>query len=1062
METEQEKRDSRNLSGSSFILSDAVLDDWKPLMDQIRDSLLSIPNGSSLEPWIFEGAFNSFDTKRALINFGRFLEGLKNDPSLIDRLQGDSKLFEWLGVLFSGSHFLTDIALSDLKMLHWLFSEDRYRSDRLRMEMVEEIREDLSACKNLDEKMRALRIFKKRETLRIGLRDLKRDSDIPVVLEEISFLAEVCCEAARDIAWEEQRWRFGVPQVPTGDGGTRECGFLILGMGKLGGRELNFSSDIDLIYVYDSGIGETTQTNSNGKPVKPVTNHEFFIRLCRLITKILNDITEDGAVFRVDLDLRPEGRNGDIIHSLLGMEIYYQSFGQTWEKQIFIKARMMAGDRRLAAEFFQMIQPFTYPKHLDFSALKEIREMKEKINLSLAGKRDELEFNVKLGYGGIREIEFLVQAFQLVFGGREPWLREPRTLRALHKLSERGLLEQHEYSTLTHAYLFFRELENRIQISRGLQTHTLPKETAERVVLARTMGVSEETEENLAAKLVEMYKTNTENVRAVYNAFFHEEIEQEEESQETAEYLKSEFFVDLLEPGDAQDKLEKLGFHSPSKTLGNLVQLKLGGPYSPLSARTMRYFNVLVPTLLREALRQPDPDLAIQFFQRFSDARKESQSLFSTLMGNERIVGLLCTLFGRSKNFSEQLVRQPYSIDSILMPGTIERRPDKESLEIELSAILALQPGYEKKLDALIQFKQSENLLIVLRYLVHLDDLFVTRKVLSDLADLYLERCRTIILDDIVSEHGVPSIQTENGDWSPCRFALIAMGKLGRGEMGFGSDVDLMFAYSDAGETRNGGSKVLTNHEFYARLCEKMMRVAGGTTRHGFAYKVDARLRPEGVGGPLAQPYSTFNRYYTKRAGTWEKLALTGARVVAGDPEFGQQLMNRIDRFVYETEFGVRQLEEVQSMRTKMESENYPGPVKLDIKFGKGGLVDLEFMTQLMKIWYSKQEPLLRSCSTYRVLEMVGEKGFIDSGLAKELWDHYKFLAELETQLRLEFQFSANVIPNKKEDQRALAAKLGYGTGPKAGSELLGECGNRMKKVRSAFQFFLTDLKKTV
>jgi glutamate-ammonia-ligase adenylyltransferase len=461
-------------------------------------------------PIIAKQASASFDPDRALNNWERFFRAVPSIDDSLELLRASPRLSSLLSTLFGGSQYLTDMVLQDPSIVEWLESEGHFYTPRTKEELVDDLTNWLEHGVSLDDQFRLLRRFRKREMVRIGLRDLTRQGDLVETTEDLSNLADVCLSGAYDVCFQELAARYGRPMGLDDRGQPQPSEFAILALGKLGGQELNFSSDIDLMFLYTCD-GETS-TPPDGPTTTRITNHEFYTRLGRLLLKAIHEITADGNVYRVDLRLRPDGRGGPIVNSLAQLEVYYESWGKTWERQMLLKARTVAGSAKLGREFLRLMRPFIFRKYLDAAALQEIKQIKEQIDRSLEQQRGR-GINIKLGRGGIREIEFVAQCFQLVFGGQDSWLQERHSLRALHRISERGFLTYEEYSDLARAYIFFRELEHRIQMAYGRQTHELPTDVDELATLARKMGLRGLDGEMLATVLMQRYREHTTKVR---------------------------------------------------------------------------------------------------------------------------------------------------------------------------------------------------------------------------------------------------------------------------------------------------------------------------------------------------------------------------------------------------------------------------------------------------------------------------------------------------------------------------------------------------------------------
>jgi len=481
-------------------------------------------------PSLIECLAQSYNPEIALNNFHRLTEKIKDREHLYSLLSISGEFLKVLTILFSGSQVLTDTLLSNPTYLDWLSEEETLSKPKTK----DILYRDFYAMAGEDcppkEIPSFLRKFKKREYIRIGLRDLMGVVELDEHVGSLSDLADVCLQIACDYADQTLKEKHGVPMYEDPEGQLKESEFTVLSMGKLGGRELNYSSDIDLIYIYTSSMGETQPVLPHESSLRTISNHEYHIKYARLVTSAINEITSEGNVFRVDLDLRPEGKSGEIANSLVSCETYYESWGRTWERQALIKARVSAGSETLGQEFFSMIRPFIFRRSLDFEAVQEIKSLKKKVDLDLKKKKIE-KGHIKLGFGGIREVEFIVQAYQLLFGGRDKGLRNPNSLITLEKLKEREFITEDDFKQLREAYIFLRNLENRVQITFGLQTYHLPKKDKDLAVLARKMGITGATSEELIAKLNAEFERHTQFVGQRFARLFLEDTDQQKADQ---------------------------------------------------------------------------------------------------------------------------------------------------------------------------------------------------------------------------------------------------------------------------------------------------------------------------------------------------------------------------------------------------------------------------------------------------------------------------------------------------------------------------------------------------
>ncbi len=950
-------------------------------------------------PALLGAVGESFDPDLALCNFERFAEKFFDKDHLYSFLAVSPDLLNALSILFSGSQVLTDSLLRDPSIFDWLAQPATLSQSGSRDVLFRDYFEFAGEKYLTDDTPSLLRRFKKREYVRIGLRDLLGKADARETVEDISNLADVCLQSAYEYADKKLKTKHGVPFHETDGGETQETEFAIFGMGKLGGRELNFSSDIDLIYVYTSSEGETRPTATE-KNIASLSNHEYFTKLGQLITKTINDITSEGAVFRVDLDLRPEGPSGEIVNSLAGSEIYYESWGKTWERQALIKARVCAGSEALGAELLSILEPFIYPRHLDFSAVDKAKAMKGRIDQSLKEKKVEAG-NIKLGFGGIREIEFIVQMHQLLFGGRDKRLWERHTLDALAVLKEFEFFSQEEFEGLRSAWTFLRNLENRVQIAFGLQTHHLPKDEKSLAALARKMGLTGATRDESVKNLYAEFERHTNFVGAIFSSLFAEESDKQDRAQTFARrgarpLIENEFSPQLL---------EDIPFEDPDRAFRFLKSLRDGPDISRSTEKSLQNFYSVVPALLRHCAGTPKPNSAVENFVKFMEASRARDSFLDLFKNNDKFLELMIALFGSSDYLSQLLIRRPNLMDAALDPESIYRFKAQNKIVEDLNQNLGSQTGFDAKNIFLRKFKQGEELRIGLRYLVQEVDLPGTLADLSQLADVYMQAAL-----DLASAQ--MSGQASSGKFPAENFAVVGLGKLGGRELNFDSDLDVVFVYD---EDEGVGDSATPPEEWvshYAALAQWIYKATSETTSVGFAYKIDTELRPEGNQGLIIHSIRRYGEYFKTRARIWERQALTRARFVAGDPAVGEKFIRTAQEFVYGEKLDRESLIEISRLRERMEKELALEFKKgKNVKLGFGGLADIEFSVQILQLMHGVRHPRLRQTNTFEALQALGEGGILDQGDVEKLRQHYLFLRNLECALRIIGQAPTNYLP---------------------------------------------------
>ncbi len=970
---------------------------------------------------------SSHNADMALHNFERFSEKFLDKDHLYTQLTESPSLFVALIFLFSGSQVLTDALLKEPSYVDWLSRPETLANSKSKDMLMRDFYEMAEfQSKNI---FSVLRKFKKREYIRIGLRDLLGKVGFKETVEDISNLADVCLQAAYEHADRELQKKFGRPVYQDANGNWIESEFAILGMGKLGGRELNYSSDIDLIYIYTSSQGETRSTSESS--ITSISNHEYFTKLALDITKSLHEITSDGNVFRVDLELRPEGNSGEIVNSLTSCEIYYQSWGRTWERQALIKARVSAGSENLGKEFFEMIEPFIYRRSLDFEAIEEIKSMKYQINKSLKGKHSK--GNIKLGFGGIREVEFTIQAYQLLLGGRDKSLRVRDSLGAMKTLYEKNILTEADHNHLREAYIFLRNLENRVQITFGLQTYLLPDNEIDLAVLARKMRIAGDSQKNLADNLMKEYETHTRFVGTLFAEQFVEK-----EKREAAETLSSEW--DRSRIGEEQfteSMLAEIPFlPDPKRTYRFLKSFRDGTQFSHPSVQSIQEFYSIIPKIFQQCRRVPKPDSAIENLCRFVEATGARESFLSLFQSNEKFLELLLILFGSSGMLSQILIKRPDLVDVLTDMEAIYRFKLAEKIQEDLNSALKTSPDFESKSLVLRHTKQAEELRIGVRYLIKEADLAGTLEDLSNLADVFLQTVYRIACEE-----------QKSGNHND--FCIIGMGKLGGHELNFGSDLDVLLVY-DEGESDpppEGFSG------YYSALSQMIYKLTSEMTSAGYAYKIDTELRPEGDAGALVLSVQGYEKYFKSRARIWEQQALVRARFVAGNAEVGKKFIEAVHQFVYQDKFEYGSLIEISRLRERMEQELAKESTKgKNVKLGFGGLADIEFAVQIIQLMHGKKFPRLRQTNTLSALKSFVALGLIDQDMAEELQDSYLFLRNLECALRIIRQTPTNTLPKDNKELAPLARLLGYEDAEIQAGSLLIDYDRHTQRVRKHYR----------
>jgi len=964
------------------------------------------------------------------------------DPTDLADLAGRKKRLAQFLQLCGSSPFLVNLIFKTPEIFRRLYLENGIDLGRSAGDMLAELRRQTEGVADFTTLLKTLRCFKRAEILRIASRDLNGMAPLEEVTAELSSLAAASLQVAHDVCRQCLIREYGTPLIPT-EGGLRPAEMTVVGMGKLGGNELNFSSDIDIIYFYESDKGETSGiTDSSGDTRGVVSLHAFFNKLGEMISKALSLVTEDGFVFRVDVGLRPEGKSGDMAVSLRSAEIYYESWGQSWERTAMLKARPVAGSLDLGEQLLKTLQPFVYRKYLDYNLIEDMKNMKLKIDASLT-RSMEGETNLKLGRGGIREIEFFIQALQLVYAGKNPLLRERNSLRALDTLLAARLISEEDHLRLSDAYRFLRTVEHRIQVVQERQTHNLPTKDDEILALSRRSGF---LRTNGLARFLETLEGHRRNVSTIYGNLFHTR-EDTLEQDTTPEVL---FFLDHKADADlVKDMLAERHFESVERAYENLLSLRNGPVKGNLTERSRRLLEKISPLLLQEIFESPDPDMALTNLERFLAMIGTRSSYYALLAENRETLKLLVSLFGMSEFLSKILIGHPELLDSLVARSDTSAIKPIETMATELAMLLEQTDYFEEQLDVLRRYRNEEFLRIGLND-IHgrLGQSEITSQ-LSLLGEACLAAAFRLAVQEL-KRFGNPVYQSE-GRERQASLAVIGMGKLGGGDLNYHSDLDIIFVYDHQGSTN--GDKQISNHEYFAKLAQKVISVLTMQTREGYVYKIDTRLRPSGNAGPLVTSLDSFLEYHRKEAQIWERQALTKARVVLGDETLAGQLTDVIRQTVYGASIDDDGRREINRLRMRMEHELAKETAgSYNIKTGRGGMVDVEFAVQYLQLRHGCRYPELRTTSTIVALKEIRTLGLLDDDAPETLLTGYKFLRKLENRLRIIHDYSVNDLSGPRNYINKLARRLGYDPKLKnPGAVLLSDYEETTGRIRDCY-----------
>jgi glutamate-ammonia-ligase adenylyltransferase len=902
------------------------------------------------------------------------------------------------------SRYARHVLEADPPLLNWL--QENYLTPCERAEMQALLQQYGLGPDDEAGLARAVRRLRKQVMAKLILRDLNGLAGLDEVMQAMTALAEVCIQQAQACLMEVLQAQFG---TPLGENGTTPQPLLVIGMGKLGGGELNVSSDIDLIFVYPED-GETDGP-------RKLSNHEFFTRLGRRLISLINEPTGDGYVFRVDMRLRPYGDSGPLVVSFAALEEYLVSQGREWERYAWIKARVVSpanshharsplpmpspqsspasgrgGEREkqllipageeaneslresYVNELMQLAQPFVFRKYLDFGAIDSMRKLHAQIRQEVL-RRDRLN-NIKLGPGGIREIEFTAQVFQLIRGGRDAALRIRPTQAALQQLAKNGQLPAPVVADLDTAYVFLRNLEHRLQYLDDQQTQELPEKTEDREIIADAMGYAD-----YATLLIEL-----DRHRALVNQQFELIFGAPEEGQDDGQ-----FWHEGVSAEELQARLAKLGYRTASDSAQRLLQLQAGNRYQQLPELSKQRLDKLVPQFIALCAQQANPDETLSRLLTLVEGISRRASYLAFLAEYPQAMQRLTRMVAASSWAGEYMTQHPALFDELLAAREMYQPPQWQQLDRNLQSRLDDCAGdAERQLDVLRLVQQEQTFQLLAMDLQGLLPLEKLSDHLSDLADLLLRHVLRLSWATARKRHR-----------DEPRFAIIAYGKLGGKELSYASDLDLIFLYDDDHPDAQ---------ENYARLGQRINTMLSSYTSSGRLYETDLRLRPNGASGLLVSTVEAFAEYQQKQAWVWEHQALTRARFCAGDAQVGAAFEDIRKQVLCQPHELAALRKEILEMRQKM-LDGHPNDTDLfDIKHDRGGMVDIEFMVQYLVLAYAHRHPQLTgNIGNLALLKLAGELGLIPAELAEQTRTLYRILRQTQHRIRLNSQLPCRV-----------------------------------------------------
>ena len=873
-----------------------------------------------------------------------------------------------LAAIFGNSPFLGGLAVAEWEFLTRLIEEG---ADPPFEEVAGATETHADRGENRAMLMRRLRIARRRVALAVAVAELAGHWSIERQMEALSRFAEAAIGAAvRHLLREAAASRAIAPPDP--DDPERESGLIVLAMGKLGGGELNYSSDIDLILLHDA---------ADVRGLDPENAQSLYGRIARDLVRILDERTGDGYVFRTDLRLRPDPRSTPLAMSVAAALAYYETAGQNWERAALIKARPVAGDRAAAQRFLAELQPFIWRRHLDFAAIADIHSIKRQIQAHKGGARIAVEgHDIKTGRGGIREIEFFAQTQQLIWGGRLRQLRVAPTCAALTRLAATGRIDRRTADTLVADYRFLRRVEHRLQMADDAQTHRLPASRDGVAALAAFLGYAE------PGQFVADLHAHLASVERHYAELFEE-----------APSLAGPgnlVFTGAEDDPETLATLERLGFGDPARVAAMVRDWHHGRMRATRSQRAREILTEFVPELLRVLGATAHPDLAMLRFDRFLSRLPAGVQLFSLFRATPGLFALVAEIMAEAPLLAERLAARPALLEAVLGAEFSAPPPDRAGLADDLALLLAGARHFEDALDLLRRWADERRFQVGVHLLRRAIDGERAGIALADIAETALAALLPAVSADFARAHG----EVCDGV-----FAVIAMGRLGSREMSLASDLDLILIYdAPADSPGSSGPRALAVSAYYARLSQRLISAITAPTAEGRLYEVDMRLRPSGESGPIASSLAAFAQYQRDSAWTWEHMALTRARPVAGDPALCEAAGQAIAATLRLPRDARRLVRDVADMRRRI-AASHPRPAPWDLRYRRGGLVDLEFIAQYLMLREAARRPEVLRRDPGEALAALGAAGILPLQGAHELGAALALLRQLRSLFALLF-----------------------------------------------------------
>jgi glutamate-ammonia-ligase adenylyltransferase len=989
----------------------AGLDHWLDLQgfldrDRLRHDLLGLVQRARPEAagtlWrqLLELLPACPDPAMGVRNLEAFVAASAAPSTVLEHFAGSKQATETMLQLCGTSQYFSDLLIRDPELFDWLRHAARRSA---REELVDQLdRELASAGSDLDQGRDILRRFRHREMLRIGYDDIIRGATLEETVGDLSRLAEACIEGATRLARRHWEQRAGTPL----EDDRTPARFVVLALGKLGGEELNYSSDVDLLFLCGSeGVLAEDATTSA---------HAFFTRVASEIIRLLSDHTPLGQAYRVDIRLRPEGSQGALVRTLPSAIGYYLTHGRTWERQALVKCRPVAGDLTLGQEFLAAIQPFVFRRYLGAAEIAEIKAIKRRIEQRTLSAGDDA-FEVKTGRGGIRDVEFVAQFLQLLHGGMDPSVRHHNTLEALGRLEHAGCITSDERAVMDQTYRFLRKIEHRLQTLFNRQTHQMPRDREEQRRLALRMGYSLaspwENRNGPAERFLADYRGMTDRNRRILNHLLHDAFRGASETDPIVDLVLDP----AVTPAQAAEVLSTFPFQDPHRA-GKLLLALAQEDIPFLSQTRCRHFlAAIAPELLRAIARTPDPDQTLIHLEEVSSSLGAKGMLWELFSLNPPSLRLYVELCASSQFLSDLLKNNPGMIDELMDSLVADRPKSRSELDTELSLLCRGAADLE---PILLGFRNSEFLRIGTRDILQREPVREVARELADVAGAIVSTIADFQYHKLVKRYGVPA---RGSDGEPASWMIAALGKLGGRELSYHGDLDLVFLYDEPGCTRPeaGGEASISNDQFFGEFARHVIRAL---EHPSVLYKVDLRLRPEGASGPLATSLDRLRGYLRQRMSHWERLALCRARALASpDAAFARRVEAEIRQALCKPLDAASLRSSVVELRRKLSDANSPH----DLKRAPGGQITLEFLLHYLQLIHAASYPNVLVPNTWDALDALKQDRLLAPAAHKALIEAYDFARRLEGRLRLSQNHAENELPQGVIERARLARSLG-------------------------------------